>query len=74
VAINSSGRAPCFHLNVEVDSTLIRLPYNRPKSSNEEFTKLGKEACKFILPAYLPSSLIFCQETVDSSGQILGFP
>ena len=44
-------------------STLIRLPDKRPKRSNEEFRKVGKEARKFILPAFLPSSFIFCQET-----------
>jgi hypothetical protein len=38
---------------------LIRLPDKRPKSSNKEFRKAGKEACKFILPAFLPSSFIF---------------
>ena len=48
---------------VEVYTTLIRLPDKRPKRSNEEFRKVGKEARKFILPAFLPSSFIFCQET-----------
>ena len=36
---------------------LIRLPDKRRKNSNKECRKIGKEAWKYILPAFLPSCL-----------------
>jgi hypothetical protein len=59
----TSPVARCFFGAFNVQCTLIRLPDKGPKSSDEEFRKVGKEARSLIPPAFLPSSLILYQET-----------
>jgi hypothetical protein len=42
---------------------------NYERISHEECKKAGKEAWKSVLPAFLPSSLIFCQQTGQTGNE-----